>query len=233
MTAGEEMQLCRDVDVDRIRLSRGKPLCAANVGLWNEAPILVTGLPLLQLVAPAGDNEGLMRCAFGATNSKFKSTSISLCIDGVADVSFFDRLDAHLKRELTRPEIGDLTEEQVAAAYSPIYKRHDDDASLPGHVGVKVDAHGFAPTEVYPIVEWGGDSLRHRAVPPPETTATEEKLALFQKDSQVVAAVVRLSSIRVTLDKKTGQLRLYPNLTLLRVAVYLPERDAGDEDPFA
>lgn len=228
----EALALCRDVDVGQIRLSRGEPLCSAKLGARN-APILVSGLPLMQLVSPVGDGEALMRCAFGAS-SKFKSTKINLCVDDAEAVAFFDRLDVHIKRELLRPEISDLTEEQIEAAYNPIYKRYDD-ASLPGNVGLKMDPWGFQPTEVYPIVAWGEDGvLRHRAMVSTRMS-TEEKMALFQKDSQVVSAVARFSSVSLVIDKDTGGLKIYPGLNLVRVAVYLPEENGGEgeDDPFA
>lgn len=218
----EAVVLYKDVNELSVRLSRSTgPIRSASLRTDRGMLISVSGAPPIQLLSLAGDPNAMMRCPCPPT----KWGSVTLGIDDEGADIFFGRLDAHVKQELLRPEISDLTKEDVEAGYNPMYQRQD--MAFPGNIRVMVDPRGSPETMAYTIVEWGDGVLRHAAN---GNMTKNDKLSLMKKDAQVVVAVVRLDNINVKRGKDGGVV-IYPNMSLAGVAVYAP-RDQEDDDPF-
>jgi hypothetical protein len=225
-TDDEHIVLFREAKPEQFRLSRERPLAFDNV-TTKSTFLHVKGAPLIQLLSVAGDIGAMMRCAYASKIRDIPRTNkqcseVSLVLEDEEAASFFHLLDAHIKRELLT--VTDFTPEQVEASYMPIYQRKDD--LLPGHISATLDPpFGLQSTSVYPVVEWGDGVLRHTEA---STMSLAEKVKLFKKDAQVAVAVIRFGGFSIKLDKH-GETRIYPNVSLARVAVYTPQ----DADPFA
>ena len=223
----ENIVLYNDANVEQFRISpRGKPLSSEGVTSKTTFLTIDKGAPLIQLLSGMGDSEAMMRCAFPARIRDIPRTSkqcgeISLVMDDDEAIAFFNRLDAQMKREILKSS--DFTPEQVEDAYIPIHQVKDE--SFPGRISATIDPpFGFDESLVYRIVEWTEGVLRHSHM---TRMKLEEKVTLLKRDAQVVAAVLRLSGFSVKLDKH-GVVKIYPSLSLARIAVYAPP----DEDAF-